>query len=282
MSKPTRVVILGGGFVSGAVQKKLDVLNIENLVLKSKNVDLTKADAVDRLRSLLLPTDTVMFVAAQAPVKSESMLIDNLLMAKTVCEVLREVPPAHLVYISSDAVYSDSDRPLDELSRCTPDNLHGIMHLAREVMLKQVLPNNFCILRPTLIFGNEDPHNGYGPNRFVRQARLGEDIILFGNGEERRDHVFIDDVAEVIVRSMLHKAQGVLNIVTGKIVSFNDIANAVVQKYRTSTQVISSPRLMPMPHNGYREFDNSLLQKTFPNMNMKSVFEWIEEGNMYG
>jgi nucleoside-diphosphate-sugar epimerase len=40
-----------------------------------------------------------------------------------------------------------------------------------------------------------DPHNGYGPNRFRRLAAAGQEIVLFGGGEERRDHVLVDDVA---------------------------------------------------------------------------------------
>ena len=51
-----------------------------------------------------------------------------------------------------------------------------------------------AILRPTLIYGEKDPHNGYGPNQFRRKANKGEAITLFGEGEERRDHVAIDDV----------------------------------------------------------------------------------------
>ena len=55
-----------------------------------------------------------------------------------------------------------------------------------------------AFLRPTLIYGANDPHNGYGPNRFRRQAAKGETITLFGEGEEKRDHVPVDDVAALV------------------------------------------------------------------------------------
>ena len=38
-------------------------------------------------------------------------------------------------------------------------------------------------LRPTLIYGTDDPHNSYGPNN-NRLATKNEDIILYGEGEE--------------------------------------------------------------------------------------------------
>ena len=42
------------------------------------------------------------------------------------------------------------------------------MHLIREIMLENVCNKNLCIVRPTLVYGEGDPHNGYGPNRFIK------------------------------------------------------------------------------------------------------------------
>ena len=66
---------------------------------------------------------------------------------------------AHTVYISSDAVYADPMYRLSENSPLGAQNSHGMMHAMREVMLKDAT-NQICplaILRPTLIYGDEDP-----------------------------------------------------------------------------------------------------------------------------
>ncbi len=73
------------------------------------------------------------------------------------------------------------------------------------------------MLRPTLIYGAADPHNGYGPNRFCRLAAAGEEIVLFGEGEERRDHVAVEDVAEIAFRVLMRRSRGVLNLATGDV-----------------------------------------------------------------
>lgn len=96
------------------------------------------------------------------------------------------------------------------------------------VMLANLVGGSLCTLRPTLIYGIEDPHNGYGPNKFWRSAAAGEDIVLFGNGEERRDHVWVEDVAEVVVRVLLHQSIGCLNVATGKVHSFRISPNRSV------------------------------------------------------
>ena len=53
------------------------------------------------------------------------MLIENMVMARAMVHALAAVPLAHVVNISSDAVYADSDRPLTETSCASPGSLHG-------------------------------------------------------------------------------------------------------------------------------------------------------------
>ena len=203
----------------------------------------------------------------KAPVKNELMLIENIQMGAAVCYALKKRTVQHLVYISSDALYADSDRLLNENSCTQPSSLHGVMHLAREIMLENARKGPMCFLRPTLIYGTEDPHNGYGPNRFTRLAKKGENIILFGEGEERRDHVWIQDVANLTCRVLCHQSTGILNIATGAVVSFREIAEQVVQLIPNSSQIHGSVRSGAMPHNGYRAFDPKTTNLSFPDFN---------------
>ena len=180
-TQPNRVVILGSaGFVGSACCKRLQSQGITVLSVPRTELDLTQPHASETLAGLLNPEDTLLFVSAKAPVKNEAMLIENLQMGKAVCEALQKSSVKHVIYISSDAVYADSDSPLSEHSCAQPGSLHGVMHLTREVMLVNAWQGPLCFLRPTLIYGSGDPHNGYGPNRFMRQAKKGEDIFIFG------------------------------------------------------------------------------------------------------
>ena len=94
-----------------------------------------------------------------------------------------------------------------------PENVFGAMHFAREQMLKSVVKAPFVALRSTLLYGDGDPHNSYGPNRMRRMAREKGEITLFGKGEETRDHLYIKDLVELIVRSAEERIEGILNLV---------------------------------------------------------------------
>jgi nucleoside-diphosphate-sugar epimerase len=192
-----------------------------------------------------------------------------------VVATLKARPVEHVVYVSSDAVYKDSDEPLTEASCAEPGSLHGIMHLSRERMLLDEGGVPVGILRPTLVYGAGDPHNGYGPNRFRRLALEGKDIVLFGEGEERRDHVLVDDLGELVRRMVVHRSSGVLNAVTGEVHSFREIAGMVASLVPHPPAVRTSPRSGPMPHNGYRPFDPAATFRAFPDFRYTRLAEGL-------
>lgn len=262
---PSRVVVIGArGFVGGAVVSRLARAGIPTLALGRGEVDLLRPGAAGTLAGLLRPTDSVVAVSALAPVKNTRMLADNMTMVLAMVEALVKAPVAHVVNVSSDAIYADGPLPLTEASPAAPTSLHGAMHVARELAFRAEIKAPQAHLRPTLIYGASDPHNGYGPNRFRRLAAEGKDIVLFGEGEERRDHVYVEDVGEIIVRALTHKSTGALNIATGEVHSFRDLAERAVAISGGRSAVRGSPRSGPMPHGGYRPFDAAATRKAFP------------------
>ena len=273
--KPSRVVVMGGsGFVGGAIVHRLESAGIQSLSIGHRTVDLLAPDGADRLASMLTPEDSFIAVSALAPVKNLEMLAKNIVMVRAIIEALIKVPPLHILNIGSDAVFGDKPLPLTESSPKAPTSLHGAMHAAREIAFSDVKAP-LATLRPTLIYGAADPHNGYGPNRFLRSALSGNDIALFGEGEERRDHIFINDVAELAVQIVLHRSRGSLNAVTGQVRSFRAIAEDVAQLFNPPPFIKTSPRQGPIPHGGYRPFNNGATFVAFPDFRYTSFEEGL-------
>lgn len=273
--KPERAVVVGaGGMVGSTIVRELTKNGIPTLALTRKEVDLLGSGGSDQLKSKLTTDDAVVFVSAVAPAKTAAQMMTNLRMAEAALAAFAGIPPAHLLYISSDAVYADDANPVTERSSIAPSTPHGMMHAARELMFRSEYDGPFAALRPTLIYGARDPHSGYGPNRFRRQAAKGEPITIFGEGEEKRDHVAVEDVARLAVRILLHRSTGALNAVTGVAISFRDIAHVVARQFQPSAQVISVPRPGPRPHLMHRFFDITECLKAFPDFH----FEPLDRG----
>ncbi len=262
------IAVLGGsGFVGGEVSNVLRACDEQVQAISSKDVNLLDKASVSQAADALNAADSLIITSAIAPCKTVSDLRSNLLMAENLVECVN--PSVHAVYVSSDAVYEDSDKPIDESSEVSPTSLHGLMHISREFIFKSHF-NCLAVVRPTLIYGKNDPHNGYGPNQFTRKALNNENIELFGQGEEIRDHVHVNVVGSIIAELARQKHVGVFNAVSGFGISFKEVAETVISIMGSKSQVSSVERNGPMPHKGFRVFDTSKVRKTFADIKLEN------------
>jgi UDP-glucose 4-epimerase len=214
---PKRVVVLGAnGFLSSHLRKTFEVLGVNFRMLGSADIDLSRRESAAALAQSLDAQDTVVMTSILTPEKGRDFrtFIINVQMADTVCRAIQEKQCAHFVYLSSDAVYDAHKTPLDEDSTREPTDLYALTHTSREMMLASVLTGlaiPFCVLRPTNIYGPGDTHHNYGPNRFVRTALDEGRIVVFGRGEERRSHLYVDDAISLITRAIFRRSEGTLN-----------------------------------------------------------------------
>ncbi len=115
------------------------------------------------------------------------------------------------------------------------------------------------------------------PIDFVGSRLAGKEIVLFGEGEERRDHVFIDDVAELIWLVLARRSCGTLNIATGEVMSFRMIAESIAKMATSAVSIRNSTRLGPMPHGGYRPFDAAGSRAAFPDFRYTNIKEGLQK-----
>ncbi len=227
-------------------------------------MDLLDANSVSQLQNLVNHDDKLVIVSAIAPCKNVQMFKDNLSIIENLCSALSLILPKYVMNVSSDAVYPDTKDLIDESLNPTPNTFHGLMHLTREVALNQIGLPKVCHVRPTLVFGPGDPHNGYGPNQFIRKALNHQAIRLYGAGEELRDHIFIDDLIDLMHGLLEKETGGVFNAVSGKTSSFLEITQIINSLFPGGITVEYEARKMPMPHQGYRAFDDSKLRLVIP------------------
>ena len=267
------------GFVGKDLVGQLKADGIDTLALSSRDVDLTQKESKDTLVRIVKPEDALVFVSALTPDRGRDVatFMRNLMMGENVAGFLEVSPCSQVIYISSDAVYEDDANPVRETSCCAPSGFHGLMHLVRERMLAHALGSSetpFLILRPSLLYGSGDTHNGYGPNRFLRSAREEAKISLFGNGEEKRDHVYVKDLSRLIGQCLDHQSCGVLNVATGDSVPFMEVAQAVAQLSDGDVEIETRPRATPITH---RHFDIAQAIKGLPSFRFVSLETGLRE-----
>lgn len=270
-------IIGGHGFVGGAIGAELENRRKSCKFISRNDIDLAASDCPAYIKSSINDGDIVIIAAAKAPAKNLDDVYENITIISNIIEGIREKKIAYILNVSSDAVYSDPAGLIDENSMTAPQSAHGIMHCMRELLLKRNLSGVIGTIRPTLIFGSGDPHNGYGPNSFIRCGLEGRDINLFGEGEELRDHIFVGDVAKIAAQMIENLHNGHINAVTGKVISFSNIASIIRSKSLKPIAICQVERNGPMPHNGYRAFDNKSALELLKNYKFKTIEEFVDE-----
>jgi UDP-glucose 4-epimerase len=124
-------------------------------------------------------------------------------------ESLRRIAPrAKIVQTSTRQVYGRPQYlPVDEDHPTLPVDVNGVDKLACEqlhLLYGRHYDMHVTALRLTNVYGPrqhlEREGLGFLPV-FVRRALLGEDIVLYGDGTQRRDCVHVDDVVDALVLS---------------------------------------------------------------------------------
>lgn len=274
--KPRRVILIGGtGFLGKCIAAKLLDNSVEVLSLGSSEVNLLDPSSIDVLTKLLKSSDTVIFLSAITPDKGRDIdtFMKNVLMMKHLHESLKIIKIAHLVYLSSDAVYGQKQSLLSEVSPVAPQDLYGAMHLARELMLSELDDLPVAILRTTAVYGAEDTHKSYGPNRFFSSALKSQTIDLFGCGEEFRDHIYVDDVADIVDLCIHMRSYGLLNVATGKSYSFKKVAEIIADQFNMPVKIHQNMRSSPITH---KHFDVTNLIKAFPSFCLTGLEEGLK------
>jgi UDP-glucose 4-epimerase len=258
-------IILGNkGFVSNSIKDYFKKNKINGKFIGKNRINFLDEKSVIEGKKIFsrYKQFNLIIISAIAPAKNIDDYEKNIIIIKNIIKTIDVKKIKKAIYISSDAVYSDTKKFINERSETEPNSIHGLMHLHREKLLRLFLNKKLIIVRPTLLFGSKDPHNSYGPNKFIREAKSKKNIFLHGKGEEKRDHLYVNDLAEIIALLIKNKKikNQIFNAVSGKTLSFYQIAQIVKKKY-SNTKLIFKKRTGPMPHLGLRRFNNYKLKK---------------------
>jgi UDP-glucuronate 4-epimerase len=137
-----------------------------------------------------------------------------------------------LVYASSSSVYGNAERyPTSEIDRPEPVSPYGVTKLAAE-HLCSLYASNFGVptvsLRYFTVYGPRQ-RSDMAFTRFVRSAITGDEITIYGSGEQIRDFTYVDDVVEAnILAGFGNAAPGsVFNVAGGTSISVNGVLRII-------------------------------------------------------
>lgn len=248
------VLITGGaGFIGAALANRLVAEGVHVRVLDDlSSGDRARLDErvafiggdvrdVPKLWTLLRGVDCVYHLAARVSVP-ESILYpveyNNVNVGGTVSllTAARDAQVKRIIFASSGAVYGEQqEQPVHETAMPQPATPYAVSKLASEHYVHAIgrlWGIETVILRIFNAFGPGQPlppsHAPVVP-RFLHQAVTRGSLVIFGDGRQTRDFVYLDDVVEALVRASDSDAVvgSVLNIGSGVEMSIARLADAV-------------------------------------------------------
>jgi ADP-L-glycero-D-manno-heptose 6-epimerase len=180
-----------------------------------------------------------------------------------------------LIYASSAAIYGASTKfSEDDPNLERPLNVYGYSKLLfdRYVRASKTRRGPQVVgLRYFNVYGPGEAHKGAMASvvwHISRQLAESGELRLFegshgyGNGEQRRDFIHVDDVVRVVLWFLDHpKQSGIFNVGTGKSASFNELARAVVEHYgKGDIRYIPFPGALASSYQSFTEADIKALR----------------------
>jgi UDP-glucose 4-epimerase len=227
------VLLLGGaGFIGTALAKRLQLEKIPLHVVGRENAAA--------LASLLPHCSTVVHLASGTTPGSSArhpeLEAGNITLTLHLLELMQTQPQAHLIFFSSGGtVYGNpAIFPVTEESVLAPLSYHGAGKAAQEVLCRTLatLGHAVTVLRPSNAYGpGQTMRHGFGLIRTMLQhAQAGTTLEIWGDGENVRDYIYIDDVVDASLRLVrLPQDCGTYNLGSGVGYSINQV-KAVVER----------------------------------------------------
>jgi len=217
---------------------------IENIshILDAKKVTFAEGSITDRdfLHEHFSGADGVFHQAAfvSVPGSIDDPLLNHTVNITGTLNVLlaaRDAGVRKVVFASSAAVYGNlPDLPKREDMKVDPGSPYAVAKLTGEYycsLFSSLYRLRTVCLRYFNVYGpRQDPHSDYAAviPRFIHRVKQGEAPVIYGDGRQTRDFIFVRDVVRMNLRAMECDAEGVFNVASGKETGVNELAHAVL------------------------------------------------------
>ena len=265
----SRCVVTGGaGFIGSNLTRRLleygaQVTVVDNFTTGrrehlpgSAHLTIVEADVSrdDRLQTLVSNTDYVFHLAAQVGnVKSIAAPVDdattNVVGTVRLLEACRGAGLKRVVYSSSSAIFGEADRlPIDEDHPLRPVSFYALSKLTGERYVRlaaDLLSVPTVCLRYFNVYGLPMELNEYTGviSIFLRRLAEQQPLVIYGDGLQVRDFVYVDDVVQANLRAALSGRSGaVYNIGTGTGTTVRELAEALMQLTARTAPVVPAAR----------------------------------------
>lgn len=223
--------------------------SLSNLAGVLDKINFVKLDILEyeKLKDVLIDIDGIFHQAALVSVQESFKKKDeykrvNIDGTENIFKIAQEIQ-VKVVYASSSSIYGDAEKiPISEDSKRNPINPYGQTKLEDELLAEKYHSKGVRTigLRYFNVFGAGQTLEYAGAiTKFLDRIKQGTPPIIFGDGSQVRDFVFVDDVAKANLAAMTNNIEyGIFNVGTGRPTSIRDLAYLMIKASGKSLEPI--------------------------------------------
>ncbi|MBL9022892.1 MAG: NAD-dependent epimerase/dehydratase family protein [Myxococcales bacterium] len=308
--KGSRVVVTGGaGFIGSHLVHELLARGAEHVTVVDslRYGDLANLGSLDRVRLVkheigwsdaaelagaVDGADYVFHLAAEKHNQSKDsparVIQSNVAGTLSLYELAVRAGVKKIVFSSSLYAYGRYvGGPMVETERCEPRTVYGVSKLTGEHLLAytgEVSKLPYVVLRYFFIYGPKQ-FAGMGYKSVIIKSceRLlaGEAPVVFGDGEQALDYVYVDDAVDATIRAMESDVSGeVVNVASGTPVKVKDLVGAIVKASGKAIEPTSGPADWTAGSNRYGSPDKAAAvlgfrAKTSLTEGLAKTYAWV-------
>ena len=259
-------------------QKKLE----KKQNFKFYQIDLSKIDTLNKNSHIFENCDTVVHLGARAGVRQsfqdpEKYLMDNTLGTANLSLKVKEYKIPQILIASTSSIYGDTGKQLavenkDELFN--PPSVYASTKSFGETLAKNILEDTNTIIKIARFFTVYGPFGRPDMSilRFIHWIASGQDVIIYGDGTQRRSFTYISDIVDGVQKLLKYRKEGTFNFGSNQTWSLNEVIELIEKNLGKDGTILNKER-------AYKDVDVVL-----PSLRLsKEILNWqpttnIEEG----
>ena len=252
VNKNTQVT--GVDSLNNAYDNDLKKLRLKNLEINNnftfRNINLSNQESFKELEGSNF--DCVIHLAARAGVRQsfrepKKYILDNTISTSNLAGYIKKEGIPKFLIASTSSIYGDSgESPMKEGvdEKYPPPSVYATSKLSGELMAKTILDGTETCIQIPRFFTVYGPYGRPDMSilRFIHWIFTGTDILLYGDGNQKRSFTYIDDVVSGLITLILSNKSGVFNIGSNKTVSLNEVILLIENEMNIKSKINYQPR----------------------------------------
>jgi len=269
---------LNNAYDNNLKKMRLDKLNkLDNF--EFKKINFSKDSELLENNDIFINCDAIFHLGARAGVRQsfadpEKYLIDNTLGTANLSLKVKEFEIPRFILASTSSIYGDTGNKLavenkDELSQ--PPSVYASTKSFGETLARNILEKTETIIQIPRFFTVYGPYGRPDMSilRFIHWIYNDEDLILYGDGNQKRSFTYISDIVNGLTKILNFEKSGTFNFGSNQTWSLNDVIKIIENNLQKKAKISYQER-------AYRDVDVVL-----PSLEIsKNLLNWEPKVNV--